>query len=125
MAAISWENLIVTLQNLTPFQIAMYAIGYAGQGIFGLRFLVQWIATERRRKVVVPMAFWYLSLAGTVLLLSYAIHRRDPVLIPGFSLNMIIYLRNLYFAQMRHRRVVARVTGLSNAAKNRVEKFEK
>jgi lipid-A-disaccharide synthase-like uncharacterized protein len=58
---------------------------------------VQWIATEIRRQSVIPLAFWYLSLGGTVILLSYSIYRRDWVFIAGFSLNMIIYLRNLYF----------------------------
>jgi len=72
-------------------------IGFVGQVVFGLRFVVQWIATELRRRSVVPVAFWYLSLAGTIVLLSYAIYRVDPVFIAGFSLNMIIYLRNLYF----------------------------
>jgi len=72
-------------------------VGFVGQFIFGLRFVVQWIATERKRRSVVPVAFWYLSLLGTVVLLTYAIYRLDPVFIAGFSLNMVIYLRNLYF----------------------------
>jgi lipid-A-disaccharide synthase-like uncharacterized protein len=72
-------------------------IGFGGQVVFGLRFIVQWIATERRKKSVIPIGFWYLSLAGSIILLAYAIHQRDPVFILGFSLNMIIYLRNLYF----------------------------
>jgi len=72
-------------------------VGFVGQVIFGLRFVVQWIATERQRRSVVPLAFWYLSLAGSVVLLAYAIYRVDPVFIAGFSLNMVIYLRNLYF----------------------------
>ena len=84
IAAITGENIWV-------------AIGFVGQVIFGMRFVVQWIATERRKKSVVPLAFWYLSLAGSVVLLSYAIYKKDPVFIAGFSLNMIIYLRNLYF----------------------------
>lgn len=73
------------------------AIGFVGQFIFGMRFVVQWIATERRKRSVVPVMFWYLSLAGTLVLLTYSIYRVDPVFIAGFSLNMIIYLRNLYF----------------------------
>jgi len=73
------------------------AVGFVGQVVFGLRFVVQWIATERQRKSVVPVAFWYLSLLGTVILLTYAIYRMDPVFIAGFSLNMVIYVRNLYF----------------------------
>ena len=73
------------------------AVGFAGQVLFGLRFVVQWIATERRRKSVVPVAFWYLSLSGSIVLLAYAIYRLDPVFIAGFSLNLLIYVRNLYF----------------------------
>ncbi len=72
-------------------------VGFFGQFIFGMRFIVQWIATELKKKSVVPVAFWYLSLTGTIVLLSYSIYKRDPVFIAGFSLNMIIYLRNLYF----------------------------
>ena len=75
-------------------------IGFVGQVIFGMRFIVQWIATERQKKSVVPLAFWYLSLAGTIVLLSYSIYKMDPVFIAGFSLNMIIYLRNLYFIRL-------------------------
>ena len=76
------------------------AVGFVGQVIFGMRFIVQWIATERKKKSVVPVAFWYLSLAGTIVLLSYSIYKLDPVFIAGFSLNMIIYLRNLYFIHL-------------------------
>ena len=72
-------------------------IGFVGQAIFGGRFIVQWIATERKRRSVVPVSFWYLSLVGSVFLLAYSIHRQDPVFIAGFSLNLLIYLRNLYF----------------------------
>ena len=73
------------------------AVGFVGQVIFGLRFIVQWIATERQKRSVIPVAFWYFSLAGSVILLSYSIYRRDPVFIAGFGLNLVIYLRNLYF----------------------------
>ncbi|MFP3937526.1 MAG: lipid-A-disaccharide synthase N-terminal domain-containing protein [Phycisphaerae bacterium] len=77
----------------TPWLI----VGFIGQFIFGLRFVVQWIATERAKRSVVPVAFWYLSLLGTVITLTYAIYRLDPVFIASFSLNLIIYVRNLYF----------------------------
>ena len=76
-------------------------IGFAGQAIFGARFVVQWIATERKRRSVVPLSFWYLSLLGSVFLLAYSIYRQDVVFIAGFSLNMVIYLRNLYFIHRR------------------------
>jgi lipid-A-disaccharide synthase-like uncharacterized protein len=74
-----------------------WAFGFAGEAFFGLRFVVQWIATERHRKSVVPVAFWYMSLLGAAILLSYAIHRRDPVFIAGLAPTIPIYLRNLYF----------------------------
>jgi lipid-A-disaccharide synthase-like uncharacterized protein len=76
-------------------------LGFVGQFVFGSRFVVQWIATERQRKSVVPVAFWYLSLCGTIVLLIYSIHRVDWVFIAGFSLNMVIYLRNLYFIRQK------------------------
>ena len=72
-------------------------IGFVGQVVFGSRFIVQWIATERAKRSVVPVAFWYLSLAGSVVLLAYAIYKCDPVFILGFSLNLLIYSRNLWF----------------------------
>ena len=72
-------------------------IGFAGQALFSARFLVQWIASERQKRSVIPIAFWYFSLAGAVVLLSYAIYRRDPVFIVGQAGGSFIYLRNLYF----------------------------
>ncbi len=71
------------------------ALGMIGQGIFGSRFLVQWVASERKRRSVIPRAFWYLSIAGSLVLLSYAIHRRDPVFILGECGGVLIYVRNL------------------------------
>lgn len=72
-------------------------IGFGGQALFGSRFLVQWIATERRRQSVVPTAFWYLSLFGGLTLLSYAISINDPVFITGQSFGVLVYSRNLWF----------------------------
>jgi lipid-A-disaccharide synthase-like uncharacterized protein len=71
------------------------AIGFAGQLLFTARFLVQWLTSERARRSVVPTAFWYLSLAGGVTLLAYALHRRDPVFIAGQAAGAIIYIRNI------------------------------
>jgi lipid-A-disaccharide synthase-like uncharacterized protein len=71
-------------------------IGFFGQVLFSLRFLVQWLRSERAGQSVVPIAFWYLSLGGGLLLLSYAIHRRDPVFILGQLTGAIVYLRNLH-----------------------------
>jgi lipid-A-disaccharide synthase-like uncharacterized protein len=70
-------------------------LGLLGQAIFGSRFVVQWISSERAGESVIPIAFWYLSLGGALLLLTYAIYRRDPVFIIGQSVGGFIYARNL------------------------------
>ncbi|MBU6211370.1 MAG: hypothetical protein RLZ79_37 [Pseudomonadota bacterium] len=71
-------------------------IGFLGQALFSARFFVQWLASERVKRSVIPTAFWYFSLAGGVTLLAYAIHRQDPVFIAGQGLGLVVYLRNLY-----------------------------
>ncbi len=70
-------------------------VGFAGQALFSARFIIQWIASERRKKSVIPLAFWWFSLAGGLVLLVYAIHRKDPVFILGQAAGAFIYLRNL------------------------------
>jgi lipid-A-disaccharide synthase-like uncharacterized protein len=72
-----------------------YVLGFVGQSLFGSRFLVQWWASERQRKVVIPTAFWYLSMAGGAALLIYAWHKRDPVFAIGQAFGLLIYARNL------------------------------
>lgn len=72
-------------------------IGLVGQAMFSARFLVQWIASERRRQSVIPVPFWYFSIAGGLTLLAYAIYRLDPVFILGQSAGVFVYARNLYF----------------------------
>ncbi|MFG6177616.1 lipid-A-disaccharide synthase N-terminal domain-containing protein [Halomonas sp. THAF12] len=71
------------------------AVGFLGQALFSARFLVQWLASERARRSIVPKAFWFFSLAGGVTLLAYAIYRRDPVFIAGQGAGLFIYFRNL------------------------------
>ena len=73
------------------------AIGLAAQGLFSARFIVQLVASERRRRSVVPEAFWYFSLLGGAMLLAYAIHKRDLVFILGQAFGMVVYARNVYF----------------------------
>ena len=70
-------------------------IGFIGQALFSMRFLVQWVASERKGESVVPTLFWYFSLAGGLTLLAYAIHIRDAVFILGQSAGAFIYIRNL------------------------------
>jgi lipid-A-disaccharide synthase-like uncharacterized protein len=72
-------------------------IGYVAQAMFAMRFVVQWIASERAGKSVVPTAFWVFSIGGGLMLLGYAIYRRDPVFIIGQAFGVFVYLRNLQF----------------------------
>ena len=72
-------------------------VGLLGQAFFSARFLVQWIASERRRQSVVPVHFWYFSIGGGLTLLAYAIYRLDPVFILGQGAGLLVYARNLYF----------------------------
>jgi lipid-A-disaccharide synthase-like uncharacterized protein len=72
-------------------------IGLLGQALFSARFLVQWIATERKRQSVVPRQFWYFSVGGGLTLLAYAVYRVDPVFILGQAAGLLVYSRNLYF----------------------------
>lgn len=78
-------------------------IGFTGQALFSGRFLVQWIASERQKKSVIPVMFWYFSILGGSTLLVYAIHKEDPVFILGQGGGLLIYARNLYFV-VRHSR---------------------
>ncbi len=73
------------------------AVGFLGQFMFSMRFLTQWVSSEKHRKSVIPVAFWYFSLAGGATLLTYAIYREDPVFIVGQAGGLMIYMRNLYF----------------------------
>ena len=82
-------------------EAAWLALGFAGQALFTMRFLVQWVQTERRRESVIPVAFWYFSIGGGLTLLAYAIYRADPVFIVGQAGGLVVYVRNLYFIRIR------------------------
>ncbi|WP_102106718.1 lipid-A-disaccharide synthase N-terminal domain-containing protein [Oceaniglobus roseus] len=79
------------------------AIGFAGQAMFTSRFLIQWLVSEKRRESVIPLAFWWFSLLGGVTLLSYAIWRRDPVIIAGQATGLVVYARNLMLIWKKNR----------------------
>jgi putative uncharacterized protein FNV1051 len=72
-------------------------LGFIGQFFFSMRFVVQWIASEKNKKSVVPLSFWIFSVLGSSLLLIYAIYRKDPVFILGQAPNLLIYFRNIWF----------------------------
>ena len=86
---------------MTTAEVLWLAVGFGGQALFGARFLIQWIYSERRRESVIPVSFWYLSIGGGLTLLAYAIHKRDPVFILGQCTGVLIYARNLYFIHQR------------------------
>ena len=80
------------------FQVDFWLIlGFIGQLMFTMRFVVQWIASERKKESVIPVSFWYFSLGGGLIVLAYAIYRMDPVFILAYLPGNFIYLRNLYF----------------------------
>ena len=90
--------------KIPPFWLI---VGFVGQALFSMRFLLQWVHSERARRSVIPIAFWYFSLAGSIVLLAYAIHRQDPVFILGQGAGIVIYLRNLWLIS-RERQANAR-----------------
>jgi lipid-A-disaccharide synthase-like uncharacterized protein len=92
------------LHNVFVMQLDWWVVlGFVAQLMFTGRFVLQWIASERARRSVVPVAFWIFSIAGGAMLLIYALYRRDPVFIVGQGGGLLIYLRNLYFIYRERR----------------------
>lgn len=91
----------MTLPTLNTDTIWL-TIGFLGQGLFFMRFFVQWIASEKKGQSVIPTAFWYFSISGGLVLFSYAIWRHDPVFMLGQGMGLLIYSRNLYFIHRKH-----------------------
>ena len=87
----AWYN------GLSTKELIWIIVGFVAQFMFMMRFIMQWIYSERARRSIVPEVFWYFSLLGGALLLAYAIHRTDPVFIAGQALGLLIYSRNIYF----------------------------
>ena len=83
------------LDTLSNVELIWVCIGFGGQALFTGRFVVQWFASEKQGESVIPVAFWYLSLLGGATLLSYAVFRRDPVIIVGQLFGVVVYVRNL------------------------------
>lgn len=99
-------NLNIFLISIFPFlgeylnnypETIMIVIGFGGQTLFAARFIIQWLSSENAGRSVIPVAFWYFSISGGLVLLTYAIWRQDPVIIAGQSVGVLIYARNLYF----------------------------
>lgn len=82
--------------RVTPFELWWLAVGLGGQAMFSARWIVQWLASERMRRSIVPETFWYLSLVGGLMVLAYGLWKREPVIILG-QFGVFIYARNIYF----------------------------
>ena len=91
------SGFIAWYDSLSGRELFWIILGFCAQFMFMMRFVMQWIYSERVRRSVVPEVFWYFSVAGGITLLAYAIHRADPVFIAGQALGLIIYARNIYF----------------------------
>lgn len=90
------ESLSNVVKHYPNFTIDFWVLlGFLGQALFTMRFIVQWVASEKRKESVIPVAFWYFSLAGGLIVLAYAIHRMDPVFILAYLPGNFIYFRNL------------------------------
>ncbi len=92
--------------SVTTAELIWLGVGFFAQFMFSMRFLVQWIYSERARQSIVPEVFWYFSFVGGFMLLIYAIHRMDPVFILGQGMGLVIYSRNIYFIWCAKRRGV-------------------
>ena len=90
------DTLMRFLGAETTGEFIWIMVGLGGQLMFMMRFLIQWIVSEKARKSVIPVSFWWFSIAGAAILLAYAIYRLDPVFILGQSLGFFIYTRNLW-----------------------------
>ncbi len=90
MTAIAHLSALLTVDNI------WLAIGFVGQMLFASRFIIQWFKSEIVGRSVIPVAFWYCSVGGGVVLLAYAIHKMDPVFITGQGMGLFVYARNLY-----------------------------
>ena len=88
----NFYNYIIELSNL---EIIFLLIGFLGQAIFASRFIIQWLYSEKRGESSIPIIFWYLSIFGGIGLLTYALFRKDPVIIVGQLFGIMIYIRNL------------------------------
>jgi len=88
--------MLTYFSQLETIEIIFLVIGFVGQGLFASRFIFQWIYSERKGESTIPIIFWYLSIFGGIGLLTYAIFRKDPVIIVGQTFGIFIYLRNLF-----------------------------
>ena len=94
------------MSNLSNVELFFLIIGFTAQGLFASRFIVQWIYSEKKGESYIPIIFWYLSIFGGLGLLTYAIFRKDPVIIAGQSFGLLIYIRNLYLIYKKNNKKI-------------------
>lgn len=90
-----WSQIIFYFEHLSNVEAFWLGVGFFGQGLFFCRWVVQWVVSERNAKSIIPPAFWYMSLSGGLIVLCYAIYRKDPVFILGQGIAALVYFRNL------------------------------
>ena len=91
---------------------------FIGEAIFGGRFILQWLVSEFRKKSHIPIAFWYMSVIGSAILVAYFIHRKQPVMIAAFSVQILIYIRNLWLISKEKRLAVIEAEDVVNKKEN-------
>ncbi len=97
------ETLASWLGAETRAELTWVMVGLGGQALFMMRFVIQWIVSEKAKRSTIPVSFWWLSIGGAAILLAYAIYRADPVFILGQSLGFFIYARNLWLIHAEQR----------------------
>ena len=109
------ETLKSVMNVETSGQLVWVTVGFLGQALFSARFIIQWFVSEKAKESIVPIAFWYFSILGGMTLLTYAIWRRDPVIICGQAGGLLIYARNLWFIHSKRARDADKVPTDSDA----------
>ena len=108
-----WDSLSTAIQNaILQIKLDPYweATAFIGEAVFGGRFVLQWIVSEYRKKSHVPVAFWYMSIIGSIILAAYSIHIEKPVLILAFTLQIGIYVRNLHLIKKERKNQAVQVS---------------
>jgi lipid-A-disaccharide synthase-like uncharacterized protein len=98
-----WAELATRWEHTSDAELFWLSVGFAAQAMFMMRFIIQWLASEKAQASVVPEAFWYWSVAGGAMLLIYALYRMDPVFVFGQATGLFIYARNLHFIRRNRR----------------------
>ncbi|MFV0298999.1 MAG: lipid-A-disaccharide synthase N-terminal domain-containing protein [Hyphomicrobiaceae bacterium] len=101
------SQLAVWWASISATELIWLTVGFLAQLMFSMRFIVQWIASERARQSIVPEVFWYFSLAGGAMLFAYAVYRMDPVFMLGQGTGLLIYARNIHLIWKEKERAAA------------------